>query len=125
MIFPNITHSQQQGHELTLQLSISPELEAFKGHFDNFPIVPGVVQLQWTLHFFKSRLAPELKLTHNWSIDTLSVIKFQHTITPNTLVQLTLAFDEEKHCLGFKIYNEDHRFASGKLFLKTVSTPQA
>lgn len=116
MNYPKVLH--QEGDQSTLQLSldIQPNLDAFAGHFEEFPIVPGVVQIQWALHFFKSLMATSPSLQQA-TVTKMSALKFQHVITPNVEVSLKLNFDTEKSCLTFKMDNPEHNFSSGKLFL--------
>ncbi|GAA4360635.1 AMP-binding protein [Kangiella marina] len=118
MKYPQILNSQVSPYEATLKLQISAQLDAFAGHFDQFPIVPGVVQTQWALDYFKQLIAPELNTQPTWSVDKVSALKFQHVITPETDVNLNLSYDPAKHCLTFKFDNAEHNFSSGKLFFR-------
>lgn len=97
----------------TLLLQIDSEIAYFEGHFDNYPILAGVVQLDWAIHYGKMLL----------SCDTLfagmEVIKFQQPILPNTEVQLTLRWEKEKQKLYFSYtsgVNNNH--SSGRIKLE-------
>ncbi|RDX36982.1 AMP-binding protein [Kangiella sp. HD9-110m-PIT-SAG07] len=116
MKYPEIIDQHCQDHRFTLTLRVSPELEAFDGHFDTFPIIPGVVQIQWAMHFAK-QLEVSNSISSHSAIQKISSLKFQQIITPNRDVNLTLSFDETKQCLIFAISDEEHRYSSGKLFL--------
>jgi 3-hydroxymyristoyl/3-hydroxydecanoyl-(acyl carrier protein) dehydratase len=39
------------GASATYRLRVPPTLEHFRGHFPGFPILPGVVQLDWAVRF--------------------------------------------------------------------------
>lgn len=104
---------------LLLTLSVPAELNAFKGHFDNFPLIPGVVQVQWALHFFKIKLVPHMNLEQQRSVQKVSHLKFQHVITPDIQTTLELQFDNDKNVVHFRMYNSDHQFSSGKIWFKT------
>ncbi|AOE50977.1 ApeI family dehydratase [Kangiella sediminilitoris] len=120
MKFPPVINQQvNTDKSCTFSLMITPELDAFEGHFDNFPIVPGVVQIQWALHFFSHYMA-QSNSSHRWQVDRLSAIKFQQVITPELSVNLELHFDEQKQLLQFKITSSEHQHSSGKLLLKAV-----
>ena len=53
MEYPEIRHQESSENTVTLSLFIGEELNAFKGHFDSAPIVPGVVQIKWVIEFAK------------------------------------------------------------------------
>ncbi len=42
-----------------LTIEMSPELEAFCGHFPDNPILPGVVQIDWAMRFAAIHLGLE------------------------------------------------------------------
>ena len=123
MKYPTILSQENTNDKTVLQLKIAPELDAFAGHFDAFPIIPGVVQIQWALHFFQQKVLQQIS-THEkdssvaWSIAKISALKFQHVITPDSIVKLHLTFDDSKCCLAFTINNDEHNYSSGKLFLE-------
>lgn len=117
MNYPDILRKEGDPGSLQLSLDIAPNLDAFAGHFEEFPIVPGVVQIQWALHFFKRLMAVSPTLQQA-TVAKMSALKFQHVITPNTEVILSLNFDDDKSCLAFKMSNAEHNFSSGKLFLR-------
>lgn len=125
MDFPAVLTKQQDNNQLSLVLNITPELSAFAGHFDQFPIVPGVIQIGWVLHFFNTELAISLGLNQTYQIDSMSSLKFQHIITPASKINLDLVFDASRQLVSFTCYDENHRFSSGKLLLKIAETHQS
>ena len=117
MDYPEILSQTADGQTLKLELDIRPDLDAFEGHFDQFPIVPGVVQVGWSLHFFKKLLAKQAQVSTTVSIKKMSALKFQHVMTPNTPVELELTHDPDKQLLSFRFFNQEHQFSSGKIQL--------
>jgi 3-hydroxymyristoyl/3-hydroxydecanoyl-(acyl carrier protein) dehydratase len=111
MTFPNVIHAEKSDQCVTLQLNVSADLDAFKGHFDKAPIVPGVVQLYWTLHFCSLYLR-DIPAT---SIDQIEALKFQHVIQPDTRVELSM--EEKNGKLNFAFSSESGRHSSGKIVL--------
>jgi len=117
MTFPDVLSKLQTDDATMVELDIDPRLQAFEGHFDSFPIVPGVIQIQWALHFFQQIFHSESSAIV-WRINKVTALKFQHVIAPHSKVNLHLSFDEAKCCLTFKFSNEEHTYSSGKLFLE-------
>ena len=117
MDYPEILSQNAGEQSVLLELDIKPALDAFEGHFDQFPIVPGVVQIGWSLHFFNQLLSVDFYPEKRAVIDKISALKFQHVITPNTPVSLELTHDLNKQQLSFRFFNHDHQFSSGKIHL--------
>lgn len=100
------------GNNATLLLQIDPEIAYLEGHFDNYPLLAGVVQLDWAIFYGKKLLScyPLFK--------GMEVIKFQQPILPNTRILLTLRWEEEKQKLYFSYTSgEDNNHGSGRIKL--------
>lgn len=122
MNYPKVITETIENNTASLKLEILPTLEAFNGHFDSFPVIPGVVQVQWAMYFFKnSPLYQQIVLpnlpTEDVYLSQMSTLKFQQVLTPNLTVTLTLSFDQAKQCLIFSISDGDTKYSSGKLLL--------
>lgn len=98
-----------------VQLYIPENLFWFQGHFPEQPLLPGVTQLTWVMHYCQTLLGIKPNLA---SID---VIKFQRPILPNSTVNLALIWQPASHKLQFQysiINNTEHAIASsGKIGL--------
>ena len=68
-----------------LTLHIPTDLDYFKGHFEQAPILAGVVQLHWAVEFAQQYL--EIAAT---DVMDIQVLKFQEMILPGHEVVLTL-----------------------------------
>ena len=101
-------------NQIDIKLDIAPEIIYFAGHFENHPVLPGVVQLDWALHFAKSYL--NINKTNFAHIEQM---KFSKIITPNIKIFLHLSLEENK--LKFKFYNENTIYSIGKLKAKIKS----
>lgn len=96
---------------LQLKLFIDSDLFWFKGHFDQYPILAGVVQVDWVIHYFNQFLNSEKKF------DGLVNVKFQQPIIPNEEILLTLNYNREKDFLLFQYEAQDIK-SKGKMKLK-------
>ena len=95
-ILPDYHEQTVSEHHVELQLTITEDIEYLKGHFNDHPILPGVVQTQWAIHF--------AKLYWNITVEcqTLKQIKFKELIMPNHTVTLLLDYKPDKNQLHFK-----------------------
>ena len=71
--------------KVVLTLHIPTDLDYFKGHFDQAPILAGVVQLHWAAEYAKQYLSMGTADVMN-----IQVLKFQEMILPGQNVVLTL-----------------------------------
>ena len=81
----------------------------FDGHFENFPIVPGVVQLFFADYFAEDIFAQKLPL------EDIKKIKFSNIILPDVPVNLVLKNNEKN--IEFTYLSDDKIFSSG-IFVK-------
>ncbi|MDR2860461.1 MAG: hypothetical protein LBV66_01340 [Elusimicrobiota bacterium] len=74
---------------------------AFKGHFPNYPILPGIVQIEMALFCIK-------KLLNNDSLQLkeVSKIKFIKPIFPNVKLFLSIVQNEDKFNITVKSSDE-------------------
>ncbi len=110
-VLPEIRTTTSSENKVEFQLFISAELDFFKGHFPEQPVLPGVTQLDW---------AVQLACQHfNYQVDIaqLEVLKFQQILLPNSLVTLTIEHKPAKKKLTFQYHQGDMRFASGRIVI--------
>lgn len=96
---------------VTLTLQVDAELNVFDGHFDEAPVVPGVVQLHWALALCGDYLRPIDPRT----ISHIDALKFQQIIQPGTQPILQLTLSEQR--LEFRFDSPQGALSSGKVVL--------
>ncbi len=84
MFEANILKVCERDRGVMLTLFLQPELEYFQGHFPERPVLPGVVQTHWAIHYGKRYLNLPVR------IKKLEVIKFKHIIKPGMEIELDL-----------------------------------
>ncbi|NUF48710.1 ApeI family dehydratase [Gilliamella sp. ESL0250] len=98
-----------------IELTISPDLFWFEGHFKSQPLLPGVTQLNWVIYYTQKYFDNSLRLL---SID---VIKFQCPVLPKDRLILHLAWYEKIKKLEFSYTiitpNSNKVASTGKLSL--------
>lgn len=114
---PQVITQQTEADEIRLQLLIPPDLFYFEGHFVERPILPGVVQIGWALHF-----GAQLPLA-GLAFKALEAIKFQSFIVPAQTLELHLVWSAQKNKLTFSYRSEQGAHSSGRIVLAAADAP--
>ncbi|TDR30749.1 AMP-binding enzyme [Hydromonas duriensis] len=101
----NITHSNLHSN---LELEIPQELQYFKGHFKDEPILPGIAQLDWAVEYAKI----EFDL-HHANVNAIKLLKFSQIIKPKQVINLMLSHNPTKMSTNFSYESNTGRHASG------------
>ncbi len=112
MQFPDVVNTTFDNEAIMLVLHIDEALEAFEGHFDSTPIVPGVCQIEWVLHFVQQHFQELDTYYLPGCVESLEKIKFQNVIQPDMDVVLTLKL--VKNAIMFSFIS-DKKHSSGKI----------
>ncbi|MGH8400145.1 MAG: 3-hydroxyacyl-ACP dehydratase FabZ family protein, partial [Gammaproteobacteria bacterium] len=104
----DITHSE-------LELGIEADNPWFEGHFPGQPILPGVVQIGWAVHFAHTLhgLGPE--------VANLEQIKFRRPIFPGTRLTLQLTPSADGQKLRYEYRDAEASYSSGTLDYGTAA----
>lgn len=107
--YPFIISKNVNQNSAELKLIFTKKSNFFDGHFENFPIVPGVVQLFFADYFAEDIFAQKLPL------EDIKKIKFSNIILPDVPVNLVLKNNEKN--IEFTYLSDDKIFSSG-IFVK-------
>ena len=107
-LFPTLTLLSQTEQQISLQLDICADLHWFAGHFPEAPVLPGVTQLDWAVHYSRQYF-PQLA-----QLQAVEVLKFQQMIRPGHQLQLMIARSAE-HTILFSYSRNGDKVASGRL----------
>lgn len=112
-ILPEVRHSVFSENEARFDGIVPPDLFYFNGHFPNFPIVPGIVQVQWAIQSAEKWLgfAVEPK--------GLEAIKFKNPMRPGALFSLRLSRGQtpSHRFVDFSFFNGERVYGSGRILL--------
>lgn len=95
-------------HGLERRLSVPADLVYFDGHFDDLPLVPGVVQLRWALDAAADLMARRPRVL------ALEALKFPEPLPPGQAFTLRVELSPSGDRLGFRLYEGERVFASGR-----------
>ena len=100
----------EKSGEHILQFIVPYDLICLEGHFPGKPILPGVVQVQWVMHFCN-----ELFGVSGKRFLRLEVLKFQKIILPGERIYLGIRWDNQKNVATFRYTRKDHSLSSGRV----------
>jgi acyl-coenzyme A synthetase/AMP-(fatty) acid ligase len=97
----------------TVNFSISASSDYFNGHFEKFPLLPAVVQVDIAIRQAALRFGSSLNLNR------ILKVKFMNPILPETPLKLELNYIDSENKLSFDFFNEESNahYSSGVLFL--------
>jgi len=104
---PIIISRNSEENSIELVLDMLKSLDCFNGHFDGFPIVPGVALIEWAIK------NAEEHLLKNQIFSGMSQVKFQKFIKPNQVIRLSLEFNPQAMNLKYRYHSADVVYASG------------
>jgi acyl-CoA synthetase (AMP-forming)/AMP-acid ligase II len=91
-----------------LDITLTPDLLVFDGHFPQTPILPGVAQTDWAIRYAREVFALPARLLR------LDALKFQHIARPGQTLRLRLAWSSSSATLGFTYTSPMGVHASGR-----------
>jgi len=106
---PEVTSVEKLDNSIILNLSIRKELRYFDGHFEEKPILPGVVQVDWAAKYALQHLPVE------GVFQRLEVIKFHEFIEPESTVELSLTHKPGKGQIEFQYSSDKGVHSSGRI----------
>lgn len=107
--YPNIVKLENDGQNAEITLIFPKNSNFFKGHFPDFPILPGVVQL-----FFAKEFARDIFNLY-FVPQKVKKVKFSSIIKPEMKVKLVLTRNEK--LIEYKYIDEEKTFSSGTFVL--------
>lgn len=107
---PTVLSIDRADNAVTLALNVSSTLDYFSGHFPDFPILPGVVQVDWAIRFAKEHLGVPTS-----GFSALRGLKFSTPILPGASLKLHLSWHPEKQRLDFSYNGETRPVSTGQI----------
>ncbi len=111
-LFPKIckvSFADGNASQVVLDLHVQPGIAHFSGHFPGAAILPGIVQMDWAIHFARRYLG----LAGYFS--AVEKLKFLGVVRPDTRLQLSLSWDSERRRLDFAYAAPQRKYSSGRI----------
>lgn len=106
-----VLREQRTDDGIEQTLEIGPRLPQLEGHFEGFPVVPGVVQLGWAVAAATAWLGERPQLCG------LEALKFPRPLRPGRTVTLRVERTPRGSSYRFVLQDEEEIFASGRLLV--------
>lgn len=110
--FPLVIEKKYCENSADIKLCFYRNCNFFKGHFDDYPILPGVVQLFYAQYFAKDAFGI------NCTASQIRRLKFAAIVYPDKIINLNLEISEDK--IAFKYYDDKQTYSSGNLPVKNI-----
>ena len=107
MLLPHIESVEASDSTASYRIRVAPEIEHFRGHFPGFPILPGIVQLDWAVQLGRRHFAG---LGDSTGVDNF---KCQALVFPGAALTLELRRDDSG--LHFRYFDARRTYSSGKI----------
>jgi 3-hydroxymyristoyl/3-hydroxydecanoyl-(acyl carrier protein) dehydratase len=106
---PKVLEERRSAERCELDILVEAGNPWFQGHFPQFAILPGVVQIGWAEHYARTLYGFEA------GIASLEQVKFKRPILPGARLMLTLKPDLTARKLRYEYRDEQTSYSAGVL----------
>jgi 3-hydroxymyristoyl/3-hydroxydecanoyl-(acyl carrier protein) dehydratase len=106
---PVILNVERSSGRVDLDLRVPGSLFYLRGHFPDFPILPGVVQLDWAIRYGRTYFSIA------GAVANTVQVKFRKPILPEQNLRLSLSYTPERRRLTFDCRDREEMFSSGQI----------
>lgn len=106
---PQIIAVRAEPMRVELDMVVTADIAWFRGHFPSFPILPGVVQLDWALSYAREHLGLVIEAARQYQV------KYKSGIFPDDHLTLTLTHSPSKNRLSFEYRRDGALCSSGQI----------
>lgn len=107
---PEVLACTASAGQVAYRLLVPADLSHFAGHFPGLPLLPGVVQIDWAIHFARQHFDLPTQ-----SFSALKNLKFTAPVQPGAVLELDLAWQPDRQRLDFAYRLADRISASGQI----------
>lgn len=109
VFMPPYTVLAQDAVSCRIAIVLTADAPCFDGHFPDFPVLAGVVQLHWVRRFAAHLLAVD------GAFAGMEQIKFSGIVRPGEGLELQLNLDAANLCITFAYEMAGRKVSSGRL----------
>ncbi len=105
---PTVLERTETGRRLILRARVPDTLPALAGHFPGRPIVPGVAQLGWVIHYGAPRMGGAVP-------SGVPRVRWKRPLLPGETFELEIEADAARRSLRFSFRQGDTLLSSGRI----------
>ena len=109
---PLLLSEERGAGRVARELAVPEELAYLEGHFEGFPVVPGVAQVGWVMDAAEAALGGSLRLA------AVENLKFRELLLPGQRFRLEVEWDAPPEALRFRLAAGERVFSTGRLRLR-------
>jgi 3-hydroxymyristoyl/3-hydroxydecanoyl-(acyl carrier protein) dehydratase len=109
---PDILAERSDHGTAEWDLCVPSDLSCFPGHFPDYPIVPGVLQLDWVMKLAAGFAGKPLRVAR------VEGLKFRKPLRPGYEFTLRLEIDARLEKLRFELVADQETFSLGRVILE-------
>lgn len=104
---PTVVEEHVDEDSLEQLCAVPDDLQCLPNHFPDFPVVPGVMQLDWALELASTLFGRTL------DVREIGALKFHAPLGPGVRFRMRVE-RTSRDSLSFRIWNDEHEFTSGR-----------
>ena len=108
---PDLLAERREAGRWERDLRVPPDLECWPGHFPDWAVVPGVLQVDWVMRFVSEILGAAPKL------ERIDGLKFKRPLGPGECLTLFLEREPGGAAFRFRLARGEDVFSLGRLVL--------
>lgn len=114
MIIDQVKYSliDKSSEHLVLEIDFSKTCSLFEGHFQDLPLLPGVVQIHLAVRLY------EKEQQCNFIFDGMKSTKFFSPIFPDTVARLECRYQDANSQFSFEYSRDGKVFSRGTVMVK-------
>lgn len=106
---------QRHQHQLEAVIAIEPSQPCFAGHFEGWPVLAGVVQIDWVMQLARQHLGCKQRFLG------LQSVKFQQLVRPPLVMELLLEYVPQRGLLRFSYRHGERLLSTGGIKVEDAS----
>jgi 3-hydroxymyristoyl/3-hydroxydecanoyl-(acyl carrier protein) dehydratase len=109
MLPPRVHAVHRASTSVHVELDLRSDHVAFRGHFDRQPILAGVIQIHWAIHFAREQFAIDA------GIASLRSLKFSRLIIPDVMLDLVVSAPHTDGLVDYAYADRGRECSSGRI----------